>query len=342
MSALEVAVETDPGTGVLERIPESALRRMILVAHPDRKSQRLIRRVLGGTMHEIVCVDDFSQASAVLATRSPAIVIIDHGLLLGQAGQAFVAAMKALVPTACVVFMPYRDERLHEVLGSGVMTNLVGHNMPLLAEELVVTANKVLRADLFGLEKYLAWGVDPLEVHLTHTQDRRACVEDVERLSRDIGLPSRTVGIAGLVTDELLSNAIFNAPVDEQGQRTRVDEPREVSRALESRERVVLRYACDARYMAISVTDPYGSLDQRTLLAHLAKFAEPGSEKVRFRRAGAGVGLGLVYGCSNHLVFNIEPGRRCEAIVLLDVRFRPSDFEETTSSLSVFVKAEPA
>ena len=33
--------------------------------------------------------------------------------------------------------------------------------MPLFAEDLTVTALKLLHRDVFGLEKYLAWGVVP-------------------------------------------------------------------------------------------------------------------------------------------------------------------------------------
>jgi hypothetical protein len=85
------------------------------------------------------------------------------------------------------------------------------------------------------------------------------------------------------------------------------------------------------------VADAYGSLDRKTILNNLARAVDAGGrDKVQWTRSGAGMGLGLVYSCCTHLVFNIAVGRRTEVIALLDVRFQTRG-SEPVSSFNVFV-----
>jgi hypothetical protein len=101
---------------------------------------------------------------------------------------------------------------------------------------------------------------------------------------------------------------------------------------------VTIRHACDGRYLAIEVSDGYGSLERSTILANLARAVDVRApDKVQWTRSGAGMGLGLVYSCCTHLVFNIATGRRTEVIALLDVRFQARG-PDPVSSFNVFVE----
>jgi hypothetical protein len=124
--------------------------------------------------------------------------------------------------------------------------------------------------------------------------------------------------------------------MDATGARYRGDEPRHGSRPLVGNEQVTLRYACDARYFAIEVTDRFGSLDRRTILRCLAKAGGRIPDKVSMMTRGAGIGLATVYGTCNHLVFNLQPGVRTEVIALIDVRFRPAELTNAVCSFGVF------
>ncbi len=50
-----------------------------------------------------------------------------------------------------------------------------------------------------------------------------------------------------LVADELISNAVHDAPVDAAGVHYRRDLPRDVELELDARHQVRLRWGCDAR-----------------------------------------------------------------------------------------------
>ena len=137
--------------------------------------------------------------------------------------------------------------------------------------------------------------------------------------------------MAMLVADELLSNAVHNAPVDAGGEHFRKDVPRNIEIELAGRDTVKLRWGCDARYLAIEVTDQYGSIDRDTILRALGK------DSIRETGAGAGMGIALAYRSCDHLVFNLARSKRTEIIALVDVRYPPTE-RAPVSSYNVFVE----
>jgi hypothetical protein len=160
---------------------------------------------------------------------------------------------------------------------------------------------------------------------------RAHVIDRVAEAVRARGQSARVASMAMLVADELISNAVHNAPVAADGSRPRKDLPRDIDIPLEGRDTVRLRWGCDARYVAIEVTDQFGSLDRDTILGALAK------QDVRDTGGGAGMGIALAYRSCDHLVFNLAPGTRTEIIALVDVRYPPAE-RMPCSSYNVFVE----
>jgi hypothetical protein len=126
-----------------------------------------------------------------------------------------------------------------------------------------------------------------------------------------------------VIADELLANALYSAPVDEAGARFRRAEPRDQDRPLAGREVVTMRWATDARYLAIEVRDRWGSLDPGAIAARLGTAAKQTGE--------GGMGLPLAYACCNQLVIDTAPAVLTEVIALLDVRYKPTDLGRAAS-----------
>ncbi len=304
----------------------------ILIVHPDRKTQRVVQRILGATGYRVNIADDVEQGIRLIGHHAPALVVVDGSVVLSDRAEAFFDAAEARGTEACMTLLGNTNaDDIPKILMRGAVTNLLVHQMPTLAEELTITAHKLLRRDLFGLEKYLLWGVDPRVAELTKGSDRAALVEQVANDLRTAGQSPRVSSMAMLVTDELLSNAVHNAPVDANGNHFRKDLARDQEVLLQPGETVRLRWACDARYVAIEVNDSFGSLDRKTILHALGK------NDVRESGGGAGMGLALTYRSCDHLVFNLSPGRKTEIIALIDVRQSPTD-RLPASSYNVFVE----
>jgi CheY-like chemotaxis protein len=307
----------------------------ILIVHPDRKTQRTVQRILGVTGYRIDVADDLEQATRLLAHLQPVLVVIDGALLSARVGE-LVEAAKARGAEACMTLLGSASlDQVPAILGLGAVTNLLVHQMPILAEELTITTQKLIRGDLFGADKYLLWGTELHETILTRASQRVDIVSALAEQVRARGQSARVASMAMLVADELLSNAVHNAPIDGDGAHYRRDLPRELELALDERHQVRLRWGCDARYLAIEVNDRFGTLDRETILRSLAR------NDVRDSGGGAGMGIALAYRSCDHLVFNLAPGKRTEIIALIDVRYPPTERSIhglAASSYNVFVE----
>jgi hypothetical protein len=313
----------------------------ILVLIPDRKTQRVVQRILGATLHRVEVAETVDQAERMLVHRTPALLVVDGALVAQGAAAGLLATAAARGTDACLTLLTAPGTvELPRILQLGAVTNLLANPMPVLAEELTVTALKLLRRDLFGLEKYMSWGAHVHEQHVRRAADRAQLVEQLSGAVRGFGLGPRVASMAMLVTDELVSNAVHNAPVDAAGRHYRRDVARDADLTLSGNEVVRVRWACDARYLAIEVQDEFGSLDRDGILAALAKAGA--RDGVRDDGSGAGMGLVLTYRSCDHLIFNLDPGTRTEVIALIDVRFPPSERTSPGSSYNVFVaRGEP-
>ena len=290
----------------------------------------MVQRILGATGHQIDIAEDVEQAVRLLAHTAPVLIVVDGAIVLGADAQALIDAATARGTTACLTLLPGpAPGDVPRLLAVGAVTNLLVHPMPILAEELTITAHKLIRRDLFGLEKYLLWGVTPREATLTRSVLRGELIDSVATTVRAAGQSSRVASAAMLVADELLSNAVHNAPVDAAGAHYRRDLPRDTDLELDERHQVRLRWACDARYLAIEVRDRWGTLTRDVILRALAQI------DVRDSGGGAGMGLALTYRSCDHLVFNLARGEATEIIALIDVRYPPHE-RPAASSYNLF------
>ena len=294
----------------------------LVVVHPDRRAQRALQRVVGATSCEIdVVVDAEACASAIDADS---IVVIDaafalaHPELRARGGLAWIAVPSDESTAADASTM-------QSLLEAGWLHTLA-HPMPILAEELLATVQKLARVDIFGLEKYMVWGAETRSYTLHDAREREAAVA---RLANDVigvGLPDRVSSLVSVIADELIANAVYAAPVDDTGARYRLREPRDAGRPLAGRDAVPVRWATDARYLAIEVADSWGSLGAGSIGPRIAA-----AGRQLATSADDGMGLSLAYACCNQFIVNHTPGTRTEVITLLDVRYKPTELGRSAS-----------
>jgi hypothetical protein len=295
-----------------------------VIAHGDRKSQRVLARVLGATRCQVEVVSD-ADAALAAAAEPDTVVVIDHALARSRAEAPGAGLAWIAVPGEGAA--PADTATTSALIETG-WRHVCAHPMPILVEELLATVQKLVRGDLFGLEKYMSWGAEVRSFVLEDALERDRAVAQLTRDVVGAGLQDRVGSLVSVIADELLVNALYTAPVDGAGAQFRRDEPRDKKRALVDRDAVTLRWATDGRYLAIEVKDHWGSLDPKRVAARIARANQSGGD--------AGMGLALAYACCNHMVFNVAPGATTEAIALIDVRFRPTELART-ASYHVFV-----
>ena len=305
-----------------------------MVAHPERKAQRTLHRLAGAARWPVEVVADLDALAAAVDPGS--IAIVDAALARTRPGIRAQPA-RAWIAVPGDGSAAAEPDTVDALLEAG-WTHVVSHPMPILAEELLATLLKVIHGDPFGLEKYLAWGAEVSSYPIDNTRDRDAAVAALARDVVAAGLPERAGSLASVIADELLTNALYAAPVDGAGQRFRTREARDQSRELGGRDAVTVRWATDARYLAIEVRDHWGTLDEAAIASRLASGAKKASE------GEGGMGLPLVYACCTQLVIGSAPSAMTEVIALLDVRYRPTELARSASfhtfSGDVFRSAE--
>ena len=306
-------------------------RGKLVVAHPERKAQRALQRLVGATLCPVEVVDSIDALLARVDEHT--IAVVDASLAQLRPNLRETKA-RAWIAVPGEGLAPAEASVVGGLLGAG-WTHVVAHPMPLLAEELLATVQKLIRADVFGLEKYMAWGAEVRSYTLEDARDRDTAVTTLARDIVSVGLPDRVGSLVSVIADELIANALYAAPVDDAGVRTRAGEPRDRSRPLAERDVVTVRWATDARYLAIEVRDRWGSIDPLAIGARL----EAGGTSSTVGAEG-GMGLPLAYACCNQLVLGCAPRKLTEVIALLDVRYKPTELSRS-GSFHTFVGEAP-
>ena len=314
----------------------------ILLIHIRRKDERSLYRILRSTRSHLDFSHDLEESRDRLRRGRYDLLLVDWDNLASEPGDG--AAIEFLREAAraqphiriLVLSREQRKQALVELLEAGFLTNLIAKNTDIEAEEIVVTVEKILRQDLFGLEKYLTWGIEPEQETITHSREKDEKLARLERFGEYLGLNSRLVELAKGVADEFIMNAVYNAPVRDGAFRYS-KLPRTERVDLEAHEHVTFRYACDGRHLGLSVTDEFGSLTLSTIQRYLAKCFTRDENQIGSESGGAGMGFYYIFTSLSQFIINIEPGRRTEMIGLLDVSGSYRHFVERPKSFNVFV-----
>ncbi len=294
----------------------------LVVAHPDRKAQRSLQRLVGATLCSVEVVADIDALAKPVDDST--VVLIDAATaqarpeLRGRGAHAWITVPgEGNAPS---------DGALTSALLTAGWDHVIAHPMPLLAEELLATVQKLIRRDVFGLEKYMAWGAEVRSYTLDDARARDVAVAELAKDVVAVGLPDRVGSLVSVIADELIANALYAAPVDDHGTRIRVHDARDQARALSGRDVVTVRWATDARYLAIEIRDRWGSIITPAIASRLANAGKQAPAD-----GEGGMGLQLAYACCNQFVVGCAPGSLTEVITLLDVRYKPTELGRSAS-----------
>jgi hypothetical protein len=145
--------------------------------------------------------------------------------------------------------------------------------------------------DPFGLKFYADEEAKINTIELKNARERRIALEAMGNLLIKKEIHVRAVEMIIRVADELLMNAIYDAPYSHQQGRYRKELSREEDFPLEGKERVFLNLVFNKDFVVMSIQDQFGSF-----VAHHAFEAAKKDYTEHAYRANAavqGAGLGL-------------------------------------------------
>lgn len=218
--------------------------------------------------------------------------------------------------------------------------NVLSRDSPSFAKDLLVTIEKLVGGDIFGLEKYLCFGSHIVEQELRHTDEKYVALDLLLAHARGLGLGGRAQALA-TAADELIMNAFFHAPILPSGARPHAGLARTTPLASPPDRPVVVRYGGDGVSFGLSVSDGHGSLDSGRIAHLLTGQLRERKRVIDLTRTSNGLGLTAIAESVSHLVFNIESGRRTEIIALVEVE-GPPRMGRGTGSINVFSRPAEA
>lgn len=195
-----------------------------------------------------------------------------------------------------------------------------------LIRAILTSATKILKNDLFGMEKYLGWGADIQFRAVQGSRSRDQLKGDMESHLKGLGIRQSILDRVVTVAEELLMNAIYDAPVDLKGQALFNHMTRQSEIHLDTHQQSQLCFGCDGKLVAVSVEDPFGSLSKEIILKYLKSCYEGQAGSMNQNKGGAGRGLHQIIENSDVTIFNVKKGKRTEVICLFNLEL-PKDRE---------------
>jgi hypothetical protein len=188
----------------------------------------------------------------------------------------------------------------------------------LSATSATATISKLLTRDLFGIEKVMPWGVRVYAALISDYQEKTHAIASIGDFAQAMGVRRKYREQIDQCLDEMLMNALYDAPVDSEGRQVFADVPVKERVLMRADEKAVLQYACDGDRFAISVRDAFGSLRKETILQYLDKCLHA-SEQIDRKAGGAGLGLYLMCNSATEVSFHVFTGSATEVICAFDL-----------------------
>ena len=184
--------------------------------------------------------------------------------------------------------------------------------------DLAAMATRLLAGDIFGLEKLVPWGTRVYSTLVGDYQEKSLCISQLMEFAELMGVRRKYRDSIERCLDEMLMNALYDAPVDEHGKPVFADIPTKSRIGLRMEQKVVVQYACDGTTFAISVRDSFGGLERGTILRYLHKCLHS-EQQIDRKTGGAGLGLYFIASSASRFLVNVLPGVATECVVTHDL-----------------------
>jgi hypothetical protein len=262
-----------------------------------------------------------AEVDAVASVAEVDAPIIPHRYVFVDVEGGDVAAVQRVVPQL--------RQRAHVAVvtpraGLGELIQFLGDqrvNHVIVGDELdrgvFITAQKLLTGDIFGIEKYLPEGTEVKYLRLRDFEGRGKAIDTILSFAEESRMRRQVRSAIGQVCEELLMNALYDAPVDEDGNQIFAEiDPHERTSSRSPRP-VSIRYAATETSFAIAVRDRFGRLAKNTILSYIDKCLRSPVQIDR-KTYGAGLGLYLVANAAASYVVNVAYGIATEVVCTFD------------------------
>jgi CRP-like cAMP-binding protein len=297
------------------RAETSKNQKKVLLLEPNKKQQNIIKTAVGGTGVQLLITNTLEEAQAAFG-ENPDVIMCDESssdFLVWSQQQNFSGEMVLIEP-------PELD--FSKLLSLGFVQNVISRSSDDRAgttKSLLTTLTKILHSNYFGIEKYLAWGTEIQSKKIATSKDREGLREEMLAHFKGLGIRGALLDRVQVATEEMMMNAIYDAPVGIDGKALYNHLPRTTELHLHLNQQPELRFGCDGNILAVSIQDPFGALPREVIIKYLQSCYSNQAGVMNTEKGGAGRGLHQILESCDWTVFNVKPGERTEVIGLFDI-----------------------
>lgn len=291
------------------------LARRIVAISPDKafgKQMSVALKAAGGAVETHQTAESLGrgelQVSLLVLHLTP-----ESGPMLGELLPRLVGDARVIVILPRSTLGP-----IVEVLGASERISAVMIAEAFDVSDLSALATRILGGDLFGLEKMVPWGTKIHSALVGDYQEKSLCIAQISEFAEMMGVRRKYRESIEQSVDEMLMNALYDAPVDEQGRPIFSEIPTKTRISLRVEQKVVVQYTCDGKAFAVSVRDSFGTLERSTILRYLHKCLHA-EQQIDRKTGGAGLGLYLIANNCSQILFNVLPGVATEVLTRFDL-----------------------
>ena len=301
---------------------EKAIRnKKVLLAEDEYKHQIVAKMALGGTGVSLDIVSDLEQGRSMIDQNCYDMVCTNGSLI----ELAVYANKKDADIKTVLISSEHISTYVEKLHAYPFITNIVTRrddDKLFTLKSIVTTVSKTLSNDVFGLEKYLNWGVDVKQIPIVSSTGRKDIVVEMEDQLKRLGIKPTMIAKCALIAEELLMNAIYDAPTDPATGKSKYNHLSRTEKiVLEPQDQGFFRFGFDGITIAISAEDPHGAFHRKTVLDYLSVHltGSPTRFAKRESKGGAGLGLYQILSTADLVVLNVKKKKRTEVIALLNV-----------------------
>lgn len=167
----------------------------------------------------------------------------------------------------------------------------------------------------FGISTYMPEGTQTQKITLKKSSQRKAAVEAMQNVLDKSDVTGRLSALVAQAIDQLVMNAIFDAPQNPPGNYIRKFLPRVSDFELNAKEQVTLEFARTEDLIGISISDQWGTLRKEVVMNFLRKDYQKESVKFKSSDPGSGLGLHGIIQTGLSLLFVSSPKSRTEVML---------------------------
>ena len=202
------------------------------------------------------------------------------------------------------------NEKYESIICEGLFSQ---DSWPLLAELL-----KDISHEKFESLGSLLQGVQSTEAtNVTSAKKRHELKENMMSFMKKLKVRSTIADRCFLVAEEMLMNAIYDAPTDPKSGKALYNHmSRKDDILLNSEQTSVFEYGAQGKIAAVAVTDPFGALTKETLVDYLESCysGRAGEMNEAAGKGGAGRGLHQIVENSDLTVFQVKRGKKTRVV----------------------------